>query len=112
MLWWDKWNKYTPNPEVYGKYTDTKIPLLFLNGELDPQTPIGGATYAVEKFGAEINVDGDESDSNRFFYSIPNTVHDVMYRSHMRLPSISGQFETCGFIIMHVCWKMPWIRPG
>ena len=64
---WDSWNKYEPNPSTYNVYADPPIPMLLLNGDLDPQTNIKNGLRAARAYGADI--DGEiDLDGNISYY--------------------------------------------
>eukprot|EP01084_Bolivina_argentea_P087764 158513_1 len=103
-LWWDIWNRYPPNEQVYGQYANPSIPMLLLNGNLDPQTPDTWAIHSAEQYNANIN-DNMPNELNRYYYTFPNTPHFVMFRSPIinstQESQITGDnLETCGFWIM------------
>ena len=105
-LYWDEWNKYTPNEETYNKFADPPIPMLLLNGDLDPQTGIEQALYSAQQYGAIINDNDNYGNSQkRYFYTIPNAPHFVMFTSPLinykdNTLHWDHDFETCGFYII------------
>ena len=98
-FWWDLWNRYIPNNETYGKFADPMVPMLLLNGDLDPQTPDDWAIYSAKEYGANID-DASSNEQDRYYYTVPNAPHFVMFRSPMINQSDNYDFESCGFWIM------------
>ena len=105
--YWDIWNRYTPNPLIYNKYADPPIPMLLLNGDLDPNTPIQSAMKAAQAYGA--NIDGDfHTFNNRYFITLPNAPHVVLGKSKINNFTdnqpldgiIENNAETCGMYII------------
>lgn len=104
--WWDDWNKYEVNEEFYNKFADPSMPMLLLNGDLDPQTPYELAIHSAEQYGANIDDNINIPNAkNRYFYTIPNAPHFTMFNSRIRNYTdhtlhIDLDFETCGMYII------------
>jgi len=106
--YWDIWNRYTPNPLVYNKYADPPIPMLLLNGDLDPATPIKGALIAAQAYGADIDgelASGTTTSNNRYFLTIPNAPHIVLHNSKIDnftdvTLGLDNDYESCGMYII------------
>jgi pimeloyl-ACP methyl ester carboxylesterase len=67
--------------EYYGKFAKTSVPLLMLNGTLDPQTPLKVATPTGEYFKGE----------NQHFIVIPYAAHTTLTQSPM-----DAEYHSCG----------------
>jgi len=80
------WNKYDPTlSKGYNEYPTSQIPLLLLNGELDPQTSHAFFDHAKEHY----------TSSNKHFVSIPYAVHGTSVNS-----PVTGSSIPCGMTIM------------
>eukprot|EP01083_Nonionella_stella_P027502 75761_1 len=102
--WWGYWNKYEPNPDIYNKYANPSMPMLLLNGDLDPQTHVKWALHAGRQYGANIN-DNTHNPLKRYYYTVPNAVHSVMFQSRIvnytdNTIDLDDDYEACGFYIM------------
>jgi pimeloyl-ACP methyl ester carboxylesterase len=74
------WPAYTPD-SYYGQFATTTVPMLMLNGTLDPQTPLAVATPTGEHF----------SGKNQHFIPIPGAAHPTLTQS-----PIDADYHTCG----------------
>jgi pimeloyl-ACP methyl ester carboxylesterase len=92
----DAWPTY-PRDEYVGAWPSTSIPILMLNGNLDPQTPIWVTRPAADHF------DGP----NQRFYEFPRTPHGVVSQSHA--DTLTGL--TCGADIMFQFLDNPLAEP-
>lgn len=81
---YESWPKY-PRDEYVGKYPVTKVPVLIMNGTLDPQTP--------HEFAEEVAAHFREPAQT--FVSFPRGSHFVLYES----PTTSG--TSCGSVVFH-----------
>ncbi|WP_394829600.1 alpha/beta hydrolase [Pendulispora albinea] len=78
---YDIWPRY-PHDRHVAEYPDTRVPMLLLNGTLDPQTRIEDARQ----------IAGHYTRPNQTFISVPNAGHPVMSTSY-----IAGNDRmTCG----------------
>lgn len=89
ILEWGKWPTYEDDG-TFGKLADTGVPLLMLNGLLDPQTPIDTALPAAQHFTAE----------NQHFVEVPWAPHGVVFTSYTKENLESEQGLRCGEEIM------------
>jgi pimeloyl-ACP methyl ester carboxylesterase len=84
------WPAY-PTDEFYGKYAQTSVPLLMLNGTLDVQTPIETASRMKDHLNGP----------HQTFIAIPNANHATIQQSPTRaLAGAGGQGPPCGFTIV------------
>lgn len=81
---YDTWPRYTPD-EHQGTFPDTSIPMLMINGSLDPQTPIETA-QAVESLYTR---------PGQIFIEMPFVSHGALLSSQ-----ITGRQTTCGIILL------------
>jgi hypothetical protein len=81
----DDWPRY-PDDEYVGRWAETGTPLLMMNGDLDPQTPIWVGGRAADHFTGE----------NQHFYTIPLAAHCVVGQS----PVETEGGQACGMQIM------------
>eukprot|EP00005_Dracoamoeba_jomungandri_P006342 CAMPEP_0174261752 /NCGR_PEP_ID=MMETSP0439-20130205/12040_1 /TAXON_ID=0 /ORGANISM="Stereomyxa ramosa, Strain Chinc5" /LENGTH=529 /DNA_ID=CAMNT_0015346299 /DNA_START=51 /DNA_END=1640 /DNA_ORIENTATION=- len=80
------WNKYDPYAtQGFDQYPESKIPLLLLNGELDPQSSHAWFDHAKEHY----------TNTNQHFVSIPYAVHGTSVNS----PVSNSSFQ-CGMTIL------------
>lgn len=92
------------------------MPMLLLNGDLDPQTPYWWAIDSAIQYGAN-----NYNDKDRYYYTIPTAPHFVMFDSPIVNTSSEYDYENCAFIIMKSFinngnWKpntdcIKWIEP-
>jgi hypothetical protein len=75
----DLWNRYTPD-QYEGQYPNYANPLLMLNGDLDPQTPLHWADLASVHF---------QQDSFRYVV-VPFSPHGTLFQA------ILADGSTCG----------------
>eukprot|EP00486_Rosalina_sp_Unknown_P012167 CAMPEP_0201592076 /NCGR_PEP_ID=MMETSP0190_2-20130828/190063_1 /ASSEMBLY_ACC=CAM_ASM_000263 /TAXON_ID=37353 /ORGANISM="Rosalina sp." /LENGTH=611 /DNA_ID=CAMNT_0048050677 /DNA_START=578 /DNA_END=2410 /DNA_ORIENTATION=- len=105
----DEWKAkdylYEPNPLVYNEYADPQIPILILNGDLDPQTQHKYALNLAKEYGANIDNVETANDKQRYFITMPNAPHYVLFNSDIRnftdnTIEWNHDFETCGLYIL------------
>eukprot|EP01084_Bolivina_argentea_P203269 347199_1 len=81
---WDIYNKYIPNNTVYNNYGNPSMPMLLLNGDLDPSTPYYWASYVATKYNASIDdIPNGKYYKNRYFLTVPRSTHVTMLGSPM-----------------------------
>lgn len=79
------WPAYVDD-EFVGAYADTTTPLLMMNGDLDPQTPVAGAITMAPHFTA----------AHQTFITVPRAAHAVTVRT-----PVTNEGDTpCGMQIM------------
>jgi pimeloyl-ACP methyl ester carboxylesterase len=81
----DQWPLY-PRDEYWQGWADTSVPILMLNGDLDPQTPIWVATPAVDHL----------NKANQHFVTVPGAPHCIVCQTPVRTP---GE-PTCGTTLL------------
>lgn len=106
----DDWNKYIPPLDLYGEYSNPSIPMLLINGDLDPQTTSDLAQDAANNWNA--NIDGN----NRYYVELPNVPHGVLLQSSITNYTdysldTEHDFETCGMYIMKSFIDNPYLSP-
>ena len=79
------WPTY-PRDQYVGNWPTTAVPLLMMNGDLDPQTPIWVAQEA------EAHLNG----AYQYFFTLPRSAHGVVAESPV---ASAGQYP-CGFQMM------------
>jgi len=80
------WNKYDPSKtQGYGEYPDSKIPLLIMTGELDPQSNHAWFDHAKEHYTA----------TYQHFVSVPYAVHGTAFSS-----PVKNSPYACGLMIL------------
>jgi len=82
---YDLWPRYSHNEYTNG-WPTSKTPILAMNGDLDPQTPIELAKVAAEKLTAE----------NQTFVTVPMSPHGVAFESMVKTPNA----QPCGTQMM------------
>lgn len=82
----EPWPRY-PKDEYYGVFPDTKVPMLLLSGEFDPQTPPDVARPAAEHF----------VDEHQTYVSVPWSAHTVLTQSPV---DTIDSAETCGLLLI------------
>jgi pimeloyl-ACP methyl ester carboxylesterase len=83
----DEWPLYE-HDEYWAEWADTQLPVLMMNGDLDPQTPIWVATPAIDGLPG----------SNHYFVQAPRTPHGVVFQSFTS--DFDDTYSTCGFDVM------------
>jgi pimeloyl-ACP methyl ester carboxylesterase len=81
---YDLWPRYSHDAYV-GKYPDTKVPILMMNGTLDPQTPLDFAEEVAKHYGG----------AKQKLVTIPRAAHAVIYQS----PTSLAPHTPCGLTI-------------
>lgn len=79
---YDIWPRY-PHDAYVSKWATTSVPMLMMNGTMDPQTPLASAQ----------TVEGHFGDAHQHFVAVPFAAHTVFAQSPVR--SASGY--PCGF---------------
>jgi pimeloyl-ACP methyl ester carboxylesterase len=82
---YDAWPRY-PREELVGKYPDTDVPILLMNGTHDTQTPHAFAEEAAPHY----------TKPGQTFVSMPGSSHGVLVDSST---SLEG-FQTCGLTLL------------
>jgi len=82
---WEMWNKYTPDIYYNLFASNFKNPLLILNGDFDPQTPLIWADSAAIHFTAK----------NQGLVIVPFSPHGTVFQS-----PIANSTATCGMQLM------------
>lgn len=78
------WPVYSPDQYVH-QWPDTDMPVLILNGDMDPQTPVEGARFAREHYNG----------ANQYLVEFPTAVHGILPLT--LLPGIAlNAVDTCG----------------
>jgi hypothetical protein len=90
------WPRY-PHDAYVGKFATATVPILMLNGTLDPQTPIDVASVAGQKYTAP----------HQTFVTIPNAAHATIEESPDKDPTKSN----CGLQIVASYLKAPKAAP-
>lgn len=92
------WPAAVPDPWV-GAYAETAVPMLMINGVLDPQTTIEDArSFAAHFTGPE-----------QYFVELPRTVHGAVFSSATAAPPADP--APCGAEIMRLFLQSPSTRP-
>lgn len=86
---WGKWPVYEDDG-TFGKLSDATVPLLMLNGNLDPQTPIDTALPAADHFNGQ----------NQHFVEMPWAPHGVVFVSYTKENLETQEGLKCGEQIM------------
>eukprot|EP00486_Rosalina_sp_Unknown_P006920 CAMPEP_0201574230 /NCGR_PEP_ID=MMETSP0190_2-20130828/18585_1 /ASSEMBLY_ACC=CAM_ASM_000263 /TAXON_ID=37353 /ORGANISM="Rosalina sp." /LENGTH=603 /DNA_ID=CAMNT_0048002213 /DNA_START=22 /DNA_END=1833 /DNA_ORIENTATION=- len=113
-LLWDQWVKYLPPMDLYNKYANPQIPILLINGDLDPMTRVEWARDAALNFGANTD-DGN----HRYYVEFPNVVHNVFIKSPMTNytdysiedDEYNRDYETCAFHVVKSFIDDPYSTP-
>ena len=96
--------------DLYNKYSDPQIPILLVNGDLDPQTRVEWAREAAKNFGA--NTEG----VNRYYVEFPNAPHGIFFRSPITNYTDNSavyerDFESCGMYVTKSFIEDPYSPP-
>ena len=97
--------------DLFDGYTDTKIPILLLNGDLDPQTGVKWARNAALKLNA------NKKGVNRYYIEIPNAPHVILSASPIKNYTDDSpyqterDFESCGMYITKSFIDNPYSKP-
>jgi pimeloyl-ACP methyl ester carboxylesterase len=88
---YDTWPRY-PHDSYYNLWADTTVPLLILQGGLDPQTPYEQASKAADYFTA----------AYQYFVEFPISPHGIIIQSPMASAgsSVTDLNNQCGFKIL------------
>jgi pimeloyl-ACP methyl ester carboxylesterase len=92
----DAWPRY-PDDAYVGQWADTSTPMLMLNGDLDPETPIWLGGRAEKHFTGE----------NQYFFRVPYAAHCTLVQS----PVATAGAEDCGMQIFRAFLADPLTRP-
>ena len=96
--------------DLYDKYADPQMPILLINGDLDPQTNVEQARDAAINFGA--NTKG----INRYYVEFPNVRHGVLTSSPIiNDTDYSNRFrrdyKSCGMYVIKSFIDNPYSQP-
>ena len=94
-LWWDIWNRYTPDYDTYGKFADPDMPMLLIQGDLDPQTAVWLALHSADEYGANIDESG-VNDRDRYKDAGPWSTGEGLTNTHddkLHNDGARGQFQ-------------------
>ena len=96
--------------DLYNKYADPQIPILLVNGDLDPQTVIAWARDAAT------NLNANKQGVNRYYVEFRNVPHVVLFRSAITnytdySPDYEHDFQTCGMYITKSFIDDPYSAP-
>ncbi len=93
---YDMWPRYTPDALV-GKYPASQVPVLMMNGTLDPQTPLEFAEAIAPHYVA----------ASQGLIVLPRAAHGVIHQS----PTALGNAETsCGMTLWHQFLESPTVQ--
>lgn len=92
------WPAAEPDPWV-GAYAETEVPMLMINGVLDPQTTIEDARSFAAHF----------TGPTQYFVELPRTVHGAVFGSATTAPPADP--APCGAEIMRLFLQSPGTRP-
>jgi pimeloyl-ACP methyl ester carboxylesterase len=84
LAFWDEWPRYQVEESTLYGYPDTDIPILILQGDMDPQTNRIWAEHAMNNFPPQTE-----------FISLPDVAHGVLANSRQ-----AGTDVQCGMEIM------------
>jgi pimeloyl-ACP methyl ester carboxylesterase len=90
------WPTYPPDAYM-GEWAETDTPLLMLNGDLDPQTPIWVGGEAADHL----------TGPHQYFYTVPRSAHCTIYAT----PYEPGADRTCSMQIMLAFLQDPTVPP-
>ena len=90
------WPRY-PQDKYVGAFATSKVPILMLNGTLDPQTPIDVASVAKQHYTA----------AHQTFVTIPNAAHATIEEA----PDVDPNKSSCGMQVMASYLKAPTKAP-
>ena len=94
---YDRWPRY-PRDAFVGAWASTSIPLLMMNGTMDPQTPLGSAKTVEDHFRGP----------NQHFVTVPLAAHTVIVQS----PTRSVTALPCGFQMLQGFLANPRAEPN
>lgn len=95
---YEDWPRYG-HDEYWAGWAEAPIPILSMNGDLDPQTPIWVATPAVDGLAAE----------NHYFVTAPRSPHGVIVQTPT---TTTGSFlDNCGLEILVEFLDNPSVEP-
>mmetsp|Transcript_43653 Transcript_43653/g.38872 ORF Transcript_43653/g.38872 Transcript_43653/m.38872 type:complete len:587 (+) Transcript_43653:34-1794(+) len=110
------WVTYLPPMDLYNKYANPQIPILLINGDLDPETRVEWARDAALNFGADTD-DGN----HRYYVEFTNVVHVVFVHSSMANytdysiniedDEYNSDHETCAFYVVKSFIDDPYSTP-
>lgn len=90
---YDMWPRYTPDALV-GKYPTSQVPVLMMNGTLDPQTPLEFAEAIAPHYVA----------ASQGLIVLPRAAHGVIHQS----PTSEGSAKpSCGMMLWHQFLESP-----
>jgi len=90
---YDMWPRYAPDALV-GKYPSSTVPVLMMNGTLDPQTPVEFAEVIAPHYVA----------ASQGLVVLPRAAHGVIHQS----PTSEGNAEpSCGMMLWHQFLEAP-----
>ena len=92
----DAWPRY-PDDAYVGQWATTDLPLLMMNGDLDPQTPIWVGSQADPHFNG----------ANQRFYTIPRAAHCTIAQS----PVSTAGAQDCGMQLLLGFLADPLVAP-